>query len=660
VKEVLLRDSVGRRDPDAVLAFAEGATTTVAIVDDRAGFADPGAKRLLSDGVNMSSTNWNAKRYMKFLAHLPLLLHPDPRSVVVVGLGTGMTAGAATLHPGVEEVVTAELAPEVVRGARHFADANHGVLDRAKHRVVVADGRHFLRYGAALYDVILAEPPPPRSSATINIYSREYYEACRDALRPGGFALQWMPLHSQGDQELRAKLRTFIEVFPQATLWLPSGEEAIVLGVATAGGASPLPIDGDLVRARMSDPAITTALAEIGLATPADLLACYWLGPEGLARYTRDLPVITDRHPYTQHYIDHPRLLDFFDLQRLLSLREPPPPRLAATATSPEALAVATEALGEFIRGQALDQPSLVLEALRAKPTNHYYQQLCVTTPEQEQALLGEIEQRPGDSELWLNRVRLAARRGAFEESMRELARAITGSPEWPPARILAGEIALGAGEPARGLELVDPAFPERRRPSQATSRPSDPRLATIERLLEAAVETQEHPEDLKAGFNLVNLAIAAEEYGLARREGARLLAIAPEHPLAIGALACALDESGHPGRTAPLYDRLASALPDDEAISRARARAHFYAGRAASAERLLAVVVKQNPSDWMAHRLRAEASRELGRYGEAAAAIAPLSGSPDRADRLLARERTRAYRLMARLAADRGPAASR
>ena len=646
VRELLLRDSTGRRDPSAVLAFEEGATTTVAIVDDRAGYRDPGAKRLITDGVNMSGTNWNAKRYMKFLVHLPLLLHPNPQSVLVIGFGTGMTAGAAALHPGVAEVVSVELAPEVVRGGRLFAEENHHVLDQKKHRLIVADGRQFLRRPPACFDVILAEPPPPRASGTVHLYSREYYEACKDALNPGGLVLQWMPLHSQGDSELRAKLHTFLEVFPEASLWLPMGEEAIILATT---GPNPLTILGDRTQLsrRMSDPELAPALAEVGLAAPEDLLACFWMGPAALERYTRDLPVITDRQPYTQHYIDHPRLLDPFDLLRLVSLREPLPPALAGAATRLDLQAAASEAHGELVRGQVLDHPAQVLEALRIAPANRYYQQMSLAAPDQEAALLGELERRP-EPRLRLARAQLRAARGDYEESLTELGRIIHSAPGWPQPRIMGARTCLRAGDPGRGLQLLVQGL------SSPAAVAADPALAAVETLLQVAATTLARPADIDAGLDLVDLALAAGELGVARREAARLLALAPGDPNVLAALARALDVSGYPERAMPLYEQLMGDAPADPAITRALARSLFYAGRAASAEPLLAKVVDGNPRDWEAHRLRAEVLRELGRYRDAASAIAPLRASPDRADRLLAQERIRAYRGMAGRAGSR------
>jgi spermidine synthase len=650
VREVTLRDITSTRDPADLLAYEEGATTTVAVVRDQLGFRDPEAKRLLTDGMNMSGTNWNAKRYMRFLAHLPILLHPAPRSVLVIGLGTGMTAGAATLHPEVSEVVTAEIAPEVARAARHFAGENYGVLDSPKHRLVVADGRHFLRSQGACYDVILAEPPPPRASSTTHLYSREYYLACRDALHPGGYCLQWMPLHSQGDQELRAKLATFLDVFPQATLWLPNGEEAIVLGVAPGGpragadSATGLAASAAELAARIADPAVASALSEAGLDTPEDLLACYAFGPAALARYTRDQPLVTDRRPFTQATIDHPRYLDPFSLLRLITLAEPLPPALAAGARSEVELGAAREAVSEMVRGQILDHAAQLFEAHHRAPANRYFRQLCLADSAQVAALAAAVARAPRDPELGLLWAQALATQGRKDESLRALAELIAREPDQPTLRLAAARMTIHLGDPGAGFQLLA-AAPRDSASEQANS------AAQSFLALALAAESALGAARLVAVHDYLEVLTATREFGLARRVAANLVAQAPAAPRNVAALALALDAAGYPERAAPFYDQLVDFAPDDPGLARARGRALFYAGRPADAEPLLRAAAARNPSDVEVQRLHAEACRELGRYAEAVAAISALAEAPDPEDRLLAAELTRTYRLLQRSA---------
>jgi spermidine synthase len=648
VRAVTLRDATSAREPADVLVYDEGPTVTVAVVDDRAGFRDPEARRLLTDGLNMSGTTWNAKRYMRFLAHLPLLLHPSPRSVLVIGLGTGMTAGAATLHPDVAQVTTVELAAEVAAAARIFAPQNFSVLDSPKSRLVLADGRHFLRTSGDCYDVILAEPPPPRASGTVHLYSREYYLACRDALNPGGMCLQWMPLHSQGEEELRAKLATFLAVFPGATLWLPNGEEAIALGTVPGPASAPALPDSTLLAARMADPALVAALGAIGLAGPADLLACYGFGPETLSRYTRDVPLVTDRHPFTEAYLAHPRLFEPFDKLRLVTLAEPPPPALAAAAGNAQELARARAAAAEMWRGQMFKHPSQLFEALRLAPENRYFQQLCLAEPVQVSGLAAELAKHPGDRELELLRTQVLAATGRGEESLAALASLMATAQDWTPPRLLTARVALHLGAPERGLFVLSDVP---HGPAVATAAEAANGLLT----LALSAENATGAARVIAGRDYVNALLATRELGLARTAAARLVAAAPESPEALLASALALDRAGYPPAALPFYERLKAAHPADPSLDRARGRSLFFAGRPADALPLLAAAARRNPADPETQRLHAEALRELGRYGEAADAIAALaSAAPAPEDQALARERAGTYRRLEANAARR------
>ena len=112
-----MRDSAGQRDLESLIYFEEGLTDTVAVFKDEYGILDPTAKRLITNGISMSSSNVIASRYMKLLAHVPILLSDNPENVMVVCFGTGQTTGAAGIHPRVRQVDSVELSPSVLNAA---------------------------------------------------------------------------------------------------------------------------------------------------------------------------------------------------------------------------------------------------------------------------------------------------------------------------------------------------------------------------------------------------------------------------------------------------------------------------------------------------------------------------------------------------------------
>jgi Spermidine synthase len=222
VPSVVVAAGLGRMEPPRVklsvdrderlVSIAEGAHGIVAVVERE------GSRRLkLNNHYALGGTAATGDERMQ--AHLPLLLHAAPESVAFLGLGTGVTAGGALFHP-IETVVAVELVPEVIAAARaHFRDANAGVLEDARVRVIADDARHFLRGTDARFDVIVGDLVVPWRAGEGALFTREQFVAAREALAPGGVFCQWLPLFQLSEIETEILLRTFLSVFPRAELW---------------------------------------------------------------------------------------------------------------------------------------------------------------------------------------------------------------------------------------------------------------------------------------------------------------------------------------------------------------------------------------------------------------------------------------------------------
>jgi spermidine synthase len=155
----------------------------------------------------------------RWQGHLPLLLHPSARRVAFVGMGTGITAGAALLHPA-SSIVALEIVPEVAAAARaDFADVNGRVVDDPRVEVVIDDGRNYLASTPGAFDVVVGDLLVPWRPAEAPLYTQEHFEAVRRALRADGVFCLWLPLYQLSPDQLAIVVRTFLEVFPTATLW---------------------------------------------------------------------------------------------------------------------------------------------------------------------------------------------------------------------------------------------------------------------------------------------------------------------------------------------------------------------------------------------------------------------------------------------------------
>jgi spermidine synthase len=271
-----------------IVWFSEGMTETVAVCEH----TDGSRWIQFSDGRGASGT-WSFQGGWLY-AHLPLLLHPRPRSAAVVCFGTGNTLGAASLH-GLETLDGIELSPEVVKAAPLFAATNHGVTTSGRARIVIEDGRSYMLATDRRYDVITEEPPLVHTAGVVNLYSRDFYELCSRRLAADGILAVWLATWELEAPEMRMLVRAFVDAFPHATLWdcTHPGEWLLL------GSKKPLRIGLDALAARMASPEIARDLARIdadsgGIRTPADLLSLYLMGHDGLVAFAGDARPVTD------------------------------------------------------------------------------------------------------------------------------------------------------------------------------------------------------------------------------------------------------------------------------------------------------------------------------------------------------------------------------
>jgi spermidine synthase len=202
-----------RTEPgERLLATWEGSLGTVSVTREGTNL-----KMELDGHYVLGDTRSTGSERMQ--GHLPLLLHDRPRDVYFLGLGTGITAGAALQHP-VDSMVATELVPEVVAAARRFfAPFASGLFEDPRARILVQDGRVQLRNSPRRYDVVVGDLFTPWHAGTGALYSREHFRNVRAHLRPGGLFAQWLPLYQLSREEFLVIARTMTDVFPQVTMW---------------------------------------------------------------------------------------------------------------------------------------------------------------------------------------------------------------------------------------------------------------------------------------------------------------------------------------------------------------------------------------------------------------------------------------------------------
>jgi spermidine synthase len=280
----------------------EGVQTAVSV------HASQFRRSLYLDGLHQANDTPEMVRLHRIIGHLPMVLHPSPKDALVIGLGGGATPGAVSQHAGTE-VQIVELSDSVRKAASFFAHVNYDVLNQPHVRLRVDDGRNFLTLSGEKFDVITADIIQPVHAGAGNLYSREYFTLVRQALKDGGLALQWIG-HREPTQYALI-MRTFLEVFPHATLWYD--------GNLMVGSLSPLHVSEDTFAATRASPTTAGALDEIGLRTFEDLLSWYTAGPDAMRRFVGAGTVLTDDQPLVEYHRSLPRDSEPLDLTSLRS-----------------------------------------------------------------------------------------------------------------------------------------------------------------------------------------------------------------------------------------------------------------------------------------------------------------------------------------------------
>jgi spermidine synthase len=274
-------DLVTQLKAGSLVYYREGAAATISVK------RLTGTLSLAIDGKTDAS-NRSDMLTQRVIAHLPLLLHPNPRTVFIIGMGSGVTLGSALRHP-VARVDVAEISPEVVEASRHFTTENHDALADSRARVIVADGRTHLELTRQKYDVIVSEPSNPWIAGVAALFTREFFEAARARLAPGGVICQWANIYNISDRDLRAIAATFIAAFPHGTVWLVGENDALFVAAD-----EPLEPRLGLIGRGWSNQTVAADLVGVGAIEPFALLSLFAGGPDELIRYGQDGPGILD------------------------------------------------------------------------------------------------------------------------------------------------------------------------------------------------------------------------------------------------------------------------------------------------------------------------------------------------------------------------------
>ena len=298
------------------------------------------------------------------MGHLPLLLAPEARNALFLGVGTGATLSAVRHYP-LDRIDAVELVPEIVLTLPDFEHVNEMAYLSSNVWLHAADARRYLAASDRQYDVIIGDLFHPARDGAGALYSLEHFHQVRSHLSPDGLFAQWIPLYQFDAETLRTVIRTFLAVFPEVHsflgLYSASHPPLVLIGRVPSAPHRPLTIDSDSLRQRLADPAYERLLMH----DPRDLLAGYMLDREGLKDFAGDGPLNTDLNPRVlfdapQSAYENAPTLAYGALAELMSLRTGIPPHLVHGRDGQldkPLLSDATrfsEALGHYMRAEIL------------------------------------------------------------------------------------------------------------------------------------------------------------------------------------------------------------------------------------------------------------------------------------------------------------------
>jgi len=272
---------------NGLVFFDEGAAGTVTVRDYPEG---------LALNINGHNTAYATKKDLKInrqLGYMPYLLHPGPKNALVIGFGTGSTACSLN-QPDMDRVDIAEICKGVIKASSIFNQWNRDVIHQPKIRVYDDDGRSVVNNAPVKYDIITSNAIHPRLSN--NIYTRDFYELCREKLTDNGILCQWLPENWMSEMEYKSLVKAFVDAFPHSTMWYVNEYSTVLIGMK-----QPIQVDvSALVKKFESNEILRRDYAEFEIYSPYEFLGQFWLAEDDLARYVKESRVNTDNMPLVE------------------------------------------------------------------------------------------------------------------------------------------------------------------------------------------------------------------------------------------------------------------------------------------------------------------------------------------------------------------------
>lgn len=274
---------------DQVVEHVEGVMAAVSVVKD----AGDEYHLKVNNHFQMGGTSSSFSDRRE--AHIPILLHPNPRSILFLGMGTGGTMAAAADYRDLE-ADGVELVPEVIPMLHHFRKATGDLTKLERLKIKVADARRYVTACDRTYDIVVADLFHPARDGAGSLYTVEHFSAIRALLNQGGLFCQWLPLYQLDAETLRTIIRTFLQVFPEGSAYIAHYSIKMPI-LALISGTKAVHYPCNWYEERVTDPATQKALQSVKLDNAYALFGCYVASNAALASFAGSGPLNTDDFP---------------------------------------------------------------------------------------------------------------------------------------------------------------------------------------------------------------------------------------------------------------------------------------------------------------------------------------------------------------------------
>ena len=570
-----------------LLYAREGMTATVTVWDLL------GELYMRINGKVTASSKGKDLRSHSLLVHIPLLLHSAPKDVLLIGLGCGISLGVLEQYP-VEAIECVELSPEVAEGAELFSQVNYDALRDQRLKLIIGDGRNHVALGDEQYDIIISQPSNLWIAGMTDLFTREFFTACRERLAEGGLVGTWIQAYSLPERDVKTIVKTFRTVFPHVTMWelMPEVDYLLI------GADHPLPLQYGQFADRLALPHLQADLQRNGVGSAKNLVCSFVMQDEKIDTFVGSAPVNTDDNAILEFsapkglYRDLSRQSGIFSLESLVPYRQAD---LSFLEDPPE------EDLEHAWKAR-----QLALEGSRHQKGQQYAQAL----DDLEQAAgydTRDMEVRRVFPELTFMLAEKLMRQRRYDAALEVYDRLLKAIPDNATGHYRRGELYEYLKRKERAINAYERAI--ELAPKFISSHMRLGALYMSLKKLEQAAEVYrrglvEHPEHLGLLSNLGTVYLLQKRFAEGIEVYHRILDLAPENARALNNLGTAYIHNKDFSEAVHWLQRAIERRPQDALLHKKLAEAYWRVGNVEQAQQELRTVLKLTPEDRHARRL--------------------------------------------------------